>query len=67
MLEGLAVYAETRFLNGGRGRSTYYETIARTAVLEKRLNQPSYVTLDIIHGPNPFAPSGETSIFLATT
>lgn len=60
MLEGLAVYMETRFTQKGRGRSSHYEMILRTAVKEKALNSPNYITLDKLTGPNPYPPEGET-------
>ena len=60
MLEGLAVYLETRMTGGGRGRSPYYEMILRAAVERDLLNNPSYITLDKVNGPNPLPPGGET-------
>ncbi len=60
MLEGLAVYMETRNTRGGRGRSPYYDMIIRTAVQEKRLNHSDYITLDQINGRRPTFPGGET-------
>ena len=61
MLEGLAVYMETRFTHAGRGRSPYYEMILRTAVQEGVLGSGSYITLDRVNGPNPYYPGGETA------
>lgn len=60
MLEGLAVYSETRHTHAGRGRSPYYEMILRAAVEEGTLDKPEFATLDRIHGPNPYFPAGET-------
>ncbi len=60
MLEGLAVYMETRFTKGGRGRSPYYEMILRAAVEDSVLNTPEFITLDKINGTNPYFPSGDT-------
>ena len=56
MLEGLAVYMETNFTTAGRGRSTYYETMARGAVEAGVLNSSEYMTLDMINGTNPYFP-----------
>lgn len=60
MLEGLAVYMETRFTRGGRGRSTYYEMLLRAAVEAGTLNSPEFITLDRVGGSNPYFPFGET-------
>lgn len=59
MLEGLAVYMETRYTGAGRGRSPYYEMILRTAVEKDVLGKPEFVTLDRINGPYPYYPAGE--------
>lgn len=61
MLEGLAVYVETRFTRAGRGRSPYWEMMLRAAVDEGRLDTDSYVTLDRVNGTNPFSPGGDTA------
>ncbi len=63
MLEGLAVYSESRFTRVGRGRSSYYEMILRAAAEAGVLNQPRFMTLDRLGGPNPWNPAGETSYF----
>lgn len=60
MLEGLAVYDETRFTGGGRGTSPYYDMILRASVLEKNLDTRDFITLDKVNGPNPYYPGGET-------
>ena len=61
MLEGLAVYFETRTSKLGRGRSPYYEGILRAMVREERLDQPGPrgVTLDRVTGEYPYFPGGE--------
>ncbi len=59
MLEGLAVYMETRYTALGRGRSPYYEMILRAAVDENVLDHPSFMTLDRIQGTDPWPPGGE--------
>jgi Tol biopolymer transport system component len=61
MLEGLAVYMETRFTHSGRGRSPYYEMVLRAAVDEKVLDTSKFVTLDKVNGSNPYNPAGETA------
>jgi len=61
MLEGLAVYMETRYTHSGRGRSSYYEAILRSAVEAGVLDTDSFVTLDRINGYNPYFPQGETA------
>ncbi|MGK5082450.1 hypothetical protein WDW37_04015 [Bdellovibrionota bacterium FG-1] len=60
MLEGLAVYMETRFTHAGRGRSPLYEMILRTAVEANQLDSPQFMTLDRLNGGNPWNPAGET-------
>ena len=57
MLEGLAVYMETRLTQSGRGRSPFYEMVLRTAVEEGKLNT---TPIDLINGRNPYYPGGET-------
>ena len=60
MLEGLAVYNETRFTHSGRGRSPYYEMILRAGVESGTLGTGKFITLDRVNGPNPYFPVGET-------
>ncbi len=60
MLEGLAVYMETRYTREGRGRSPFYDMIGRAAVEKGVLDSPEFVTLDKINGYNPYFPAGET-------
>ncbi len=59
MIEGLAVYMETRYSKGGRGRSPYYEMVLRSAVENKALGKERHVPLDRINGDSPFYPGGE--------
>lgn len=59
MLEGYAVYIETKYTQGGRGRSPYWEGVLRAMVAENALNRPDYITLDQINGKHPHFPSGE--------
>ncbi len=61
MLEGLAVYFETRTSRLGRGRSPYYEGILRAMVAGNRLQTgaPRSITLDRVNGDYPWFPGGE--------
>jgi Tol biopolymer transport system component len=60
MLEGLAVYNETRFTHSGRGRSPYYDMILRAAVEAKALDTERFFTLDRVNGLGvPYFPAGE--------
>lgn len=52
-LEGSATWAETEYNPIGRGKSTYYEMIFRTAVAENNL-----LSIDKINGDIPYWPSG---------
>lgn len=61
MIEGLAVYNETRWTQSGRGRSPYYNMVVRAAVEADGLDDPSLLPLDRINGPNPWYPGGETA------
>ena len=61
MLEGLAVWDETRYTHGGRGRSPFWEMILRSAVDENVLDTSHFITLDKVNGPNPYSPGGETA------
>lgn len=54
MTEGIAVYAETRFTAGGRGRSTYTDMLLRTAALEGR-----WPPLDTAEGYGQAWPQGQ--------
>ncbi|MCM2276723.1 MAG: hypothetical protein NDJ89_01445 [Oligoflexia bacterium] len=61
MLEGLAVYTETRFTRSGRGRSPYYDMILRAAAEADALDSDRFVTLDRVNGGTPYFPGGETA------
>ncbi len=61
MLEGYAVYNETKYTRGGRGRSPYWEGVLRTAVEAAALDRSSYVKLDQVNGPQPRYPAGENA------
>jgi hypothetical protein len=60
MLEGLAVYMETRFTKAGRGRSPFYEMVLRAAVEKGVLDSPHFIQIDQITGSNPYFPRGDT-------
>lgn len=60
MLEGLAVYMETKYTARGRGRSPYYEAVLRSLVASDGLGNASGITLDRVNGTNPRYPGGET-------
>lgn len=60
MLEGLAIYMETRFTSAGRGRSTYYDMMVRAGVESKTVNTRDFITLDKVNGTNPYFPVGDT-------
>lgn len=51
--EGMATWSETELSSSGRGRSSFYEMIYRTAVAEKNLP-----TIDLINGEAPYWPTG---------
>jgi len=53
MTEGFAVYTETRFTSGGRGRSTYADMLMRSAALERDWPQ-----IDIAEGYGQSWPRG---------
>lgn len=64
MLEGLAVYFETRTSRLGRGRSPYYEAIVRAYYSDGKLDprHPAALTLgrlDRLTGDYPYFPGGE--------
>jgi Tol biopolymer transport system component len=60
MLEGLAVFDETRFTHSGRGRSPYYDMILRSAAEGGVLDSQDFVTIDRVNGDYPWYPGGET-------
>jgi hypothetical protein len=68
MLEGLAVYYETRTSILGRGRSPYYDSVIRAYLNENRLDthDDHGITLDRINGhavndPYPYFPGGDVA------
>jgi Tol biopolymer transport system component len=61
MLEGYAVYQETKHTSAGRGRSPYWDGILRSAVETDTLGKSDFVTLDQINGTRPRFPFGEVT------
>ena len=61
MLEGLAVFFETRTSQLGRGRSPYYDAILRAYLIDNRLGSHYNrgMTLDRVNGKFPYFPGGE--------
>ena len=59
MLEGLAVWNETRYTGSGRGRSPYWRAVLRAAVEENLLGDPSLVSLDLLNADTFEFPEGE--------
>ncbi len=59
LLEGFAVFTETKHTNAGRGRSPYWDMILRAQVLDGKLNTANSLTLDRVNGDWPYFPSGE--------
>ncbi len=63
MLEGLAVYLETKFTRGGRGRSSYYRMLSRAAVDANVFNTSDFAKLDQITSANTYFPAGQNPYF----
>ncbi len=59
MLEGYAVYNETKYTKTGRGRSPYWEGILRSIVAENALDRSDTITLDEVNVGHPHYPGGE--------
>ncbi len=53
--EGMATWAETELTSSGRGRSSYYQMVYRTAVAENNL-----LTIDRINGDIPYWPAANS-------
>lgn len=64
LIEGLAVYEETRHTKGGRGRSPLLEALFRQAASEKKLNSPDYLSIDRFNDGAPWWPGGNTAYLL---
>ncbi len=59
MLEGYAVYFETKYTKAGRGRSPFYSMVVRSLVQDGMLDSSKSVTLDRVASGSPHAPGGE--------
>lgn len=67
-IEGLAVFAETRYTAGGRNRAALHDMMLRAAVLEQRLlelDQISSLTRHYPRGTVPYLYGGRFVAFLA--
>ncbi len=60
LIEGLAVYFETRFTHGGRGRSPLTEALLRSAIRNRLFDHPDYLTLDRLNEGPFWWPDGHT-------
>lgn len=60
ILEGLAVYEESRFTRKGRGRSVFTEALLRTAIRSGKFNAPDYLLLDRLNDGVFWWPEGNT-------
>ncbi len=60
LVEGLAVFEETRLTNAGRGRSALTEAILRASVREGLSNTSRYLTLDRLNQGPFWWPAGNT-------
>lgn len=67
LIEGLAVYTETKHTPGGRGRSPWLAALLRQAVSEKKLTDPSYTSLDRLNSGNEWWPGGSAPYLLGYT
>lgn len=65
--EGLAVFEETSLSKGGRGRSPFLDALLRESVIEGKLNDPTYTSLDRFNDTVPWWPSGNTQYLLGYT
>lgn len=61
MIEGLAVYFETRMTSLGRGRSPYWDSVLRAYIHETKLGTAKDygLTLDRVNGDFPIFPGGD--------
>ncbi len=60
LIEGLAVYEETRLTSGGRGRSVWNAMVVRKAAEENLFQAGGEITLDRLNDGIPFWPAGHT-------
>lgn len=64
IIEGLAVFEESRLTSGGRGRSIVTEALLRTATLYKKLDAEDYLSLDRFNDGVFWWPAGHTRYLL---
>lgn len=64
LVEGLAVFEESRLTKGGRGRSIFTEALLRSAVLEGKFGSADYLRLDRLHDGVFWWPGGNTRYLL---
>ncbi|MBI1862105.1 MAG: hypothetical protein HYR96_14420 [Deltaproteobacteria bacterium] len=64
--EGLAVFTETEFTRGGRGRGTYFAMLRRMAVDAKEWGTEKFFSVDQMDGSTPRWPHGTTSYFMGS-
>lgn len=67
LMEGLAVYTETKHTPGGRGRSPWLEALLAQAVKEGKLDDPTYTSIDRFNDGNPWWPGGSTPYLMGYT
>lgn len=61
--EGMAVYAESKFTQRGRGHGTYYSTLTRDGLSRDTLGTSKFLSFDKITGPVPYFPFGESHYY----
>lgn len=67
LIEGLAVYTETKHTPGGRGRSPWLEALLHQAVKEGKLADPSFTSIDRFNDGTPWWPGGSTPYLMGYT
>lgn len=60
LIEGLAVYEETRLTGAGRGRSVWNQMITRQAVHDENFSVDGPISLDRLNDGVPYWPAGNT-------
>ncbi|MCO5142053.1 MAG: hypothetical protein M9962_03070 [Oligoflexia bacterium] len=64
LVEGLAVYQETKYSPMGRGRSPILEALLREASRKNLLNDKSYISIDRFNDGNEWWPAGNMPYLL---
>ncbi len=62
--EGLAVFTETHFTRGGRGRGTHFSMLRRMSVDTKAWGDDSFFSIDQMDGASRIWPFGTTAYFM---